>query len=412
MNSPSQPAVETDWDTLPLPARFAKVVLNRSFSAAEAGRIRIGLIPRQMEDKWFIYWQNHTLFMHRSWTGYCIYEIDFVATPDGITATEARVNRDSSQYECTSDEHDARLALYLIDALLLQKSVPFPTEEPESEAAALRAWSEIGRASIGAHPDDEDSGPEYVIGTNPMSLSAKVRRELAYYVYLYRDPRNGRVFYIGKGRGNRVLGHLKHIDDSKKGKLLAELEQFGFDPLIEILKYGLTEPEALLVESTAIDLLGLSNLTNNVRGHGSKYGGRGSLDEIVAQLDAKPVEITDPVILINISRMFHFTLTPQQLYDVTRSAWRVKPDSKAKYACGVYRGVVREVYRIQQWFPVGTTMRESDDGQPRRVTDKDQGRWEFVGHVAEEKVRNRYLGGSVARYFRNGARNPIRYVKC
>ena len=37
-------------------------------------------------------------------------------------------------------------------------------------------------------------------------------------------------------------------------------------------------------------------------------------------------------------------------------------------------------------------------------------RWEFVGKVADEEIRRKYIGKSVARYSAKGTRNPIKYV--
>jgi hypothetical protein len=37
--------------------------------------------------------------------------------------------------------------------------------------------------------------------------------KLRYYVYLYVDPRDGKVFYIGKGKEERCLDHLFKDDD-------------------------------------------------------------------------------------------------------------------------------------------------------------------------------------------------------
>jgi len=41
-------------------------------------------------------------------------------------------------------------------------------------------------------------------------------------------------------------------------------------------------------------------------------------------------------------------------------------------------------------------------------------RWEFVGNIAETKIRKKYKGKSVSHYgmFIKGARNPIKYWKC
>ena len=38
-------------------------------------------------------------------------------------------------------------------------------------------------------------------------FSAIVEEKLEWYVYALIDPRDGRLFYIGKGKGNRVFAH-------------------------------------------------------------------------------------------------------------------------------------------------------------------------------------------------------------
>lgn len=159
-----------------------------------------------------------------------------------------------------------------------------------------------------------------------------------------------------------------------------------------------------------LDLLDIESLTNEVRGAGSRIGGRGEVGSIAEQLSARPVEIRDPVILININREFRPTMDLHRLYDATRSAWKVGARrTRAKYALAVYRGVVREVFEIQAWLPGGTTLKLRDtDGRPRHRSK----RWEFVGQVAEERIRRRYKGKSVAGHFKPGAQNPIQYVKC
>ncbi len=241
-------------------------------------------------------------------------------------------------------------------------------------------------------------------------FSAKTCEQLKHYVYLYIDPRNGRPFYIGKGCRNRCFSHLKSKTQSDKTATIGELQKLGIRPRIELLKYGLTESQALLVEATAIDLLEVGNLTNTVRGFGSRVGSRGTVEQVAAQLDAPDVKITDPVILITINKLFHHDMTLQELYDATRSAWKLGSKREtAEYALSIYRGVVREVFRIEAWVPGGSTMKSRDtEGRPNPRYD----RWEFVGQVAEDPVRRRYLNRSVRHLVKPGAQNPIQYVKC
>lgn len=241
-------------------------------------------------------------------------------------------------------------------------------------------------------------------------FSRKVTERLGYYVYLYIDPRDSTPFYIGKGKGNRCFLHLDDRSDTEKVQRIREIRSAGLEPRIDILKFGLTEQEALLVESTAIDLLDVGKLTNRVRGHGSRRDSRGGVAEIAARLDADAIEVTDPSILIVINQLYRHDMGVHELYDATRTAWKVgERRNEAGFAMAVFQGVVREVFEIRAWLPAGSSMRlrDSDGRSPNRGT-----RWEFVGNVAEESVRQKYLNRSVAHYFPKGAQNPIKYAAC
>lgn len=148
-------AKPTDWKTKPLPSTKATIHLERTFSSREMERIRAGLVPQQMEDKWFIYWENDALFFHRSWTGVCIYVVRFTAEGDGGKMIGADVNREPEQYGETSDKKDAKMISYLVDVLLLRHPAEFPSDEASDENRALKNWSQIGRAMLGEDPDDE-----------------------------------------------------------------------------------------------------------------------------------------------------------------------------------------------------------------------------------------------------------------
>jgi hypothetical protein len=44
---------------------------------------------------------------------------------------------------------------YLVDVLLLHRDAAFPSDEPSSEMKAVKNWSQVGRAMLGQHPNDE-----------------------------------------------------------------------------------------------------------------------------------------------------------------------------------------------------------------------------------------------------------------
>jgi uncharacterized protein len=235
------------------------------------------------------------------------------------------------------------------------------------------------------------------------AFSPSVSEKLGHYVYLLIDPETDQIFYVGKGNGNRIFAHLHHAisspQESDKLDKIRSIQSKGLQVKHVIHRHGLTEKEAFEVEASLIDFTGLEGLTNIVRGHYSDYRGPMSIKEAVIQYDAPKIEIVEPVILLIVNSLFRRDMNDDELYEITRGNWVVsKRRNKAKFAFSVYNRVVRQVYEIQQWFPV--TARSQDA--------KTQDRWRFDGIVAQDLQH--YIGGSVEKYI--GAQNPIKYVNC
>jgi uncharacterized protein len=91
-----------------------------------------------------------------------------------------------------------------------------------------------------------------------------------YYVYVYIDPRSYQEFYYGKGCGGRKESHLGDARDSDKTKRIRAIRKDGEEPIIRVIAKGLTEAEALLVETTLIWKQG-RYLTNLTQGNYSKH---------------------------------------------------------------------------------------------------------------------------------------------
>ncbi len=100
-----------DWKNKALPKQQETFVLQRSFSKKQMDVLRCGHLPEAMEDKWFWYMEGSSLFAHRSWTGYCIYRIDFKEDGDHLVT----VNRDPEQYSCCSILEDRENLNRLLD---------------------------------------------------------------------------------------------------------------------------------------------------------------------------------------------------------------------------------------------------------------------------------------------------------
>ncbi len=126
-NPDEQEIAQADsWETVEMPEKTASLPLKKSYTPEEFSLMTLGFVPKEMEDKWFIFMQNNVLFFHRSWTGYCIYKVIFEQNDGEYVVSEALVNGDSQQYNSRNNNYDIALLSWLIDGFLLRKQVPFP----------------------------------------------------------------------------------------------------------------------------------------------------------------------------------------------------------------------------------------------------------------------------------------------
>ncbi|MBS1712987.1 MAG: hypothetical protein JST30_01485 [Armatimonadetes bacterium] len=221
---------------------------------------------------------------------------------------------------------------------------------------------------------------------------------IAHYVYALFDPRDtcAGPFYIGKGVGNRVFAHVRDAlespHESDKLERIRAIHRDGQEVRAVILRHGLTAECAFEVEAAFIDYI--DGLTNVAGGQHSAGRGLMTVEEVIAEYEAPAIRIEEPVILIKINRLYRRGMRAEELYTATRKSWVVNKRSadQVKYAVAVAFGIVREVYRIEEWYP-------SEDHPAR---------WAFRGTIAPE-LRH-YVGGCVANQFIKGAANPIKYL--
>jgi hypothetical protein len=146
--SPVTLATSASWQIKPLPDKRAPLSYTRRFTAEEHARLVLGLVPLNMEDKWFIYFEDGLLRLHRSWTGACIYGVRLVMEGDESVASEAWVSRATGEYTRTDDAYDGRLLSFLVERLLLRRDVAFPVPDAieGGDRASLYRHHVVGNA--------------------------------------------------------------------------------------------------------------------------------------------------------------------------------------------------------------------------------------------------------------------------
>ena len=119
-------------------------------------------------------------------------------------------------------------------------------------------------------------------------------------------------------------------------------------------------------------------------------------------------DIIDDIIIITLNKSYRSGMSFEELYDITRGCWkrRIESVERADFALAVYKGEVMEVYRISAWYSALEEIRDTVPFDP----EVERGRIIFKGEVAEEKVREKYIGKNVSKFFKRGEASPVKTI--
>lgn len=87
-----RPVTRQDWKAEPLLPPRSPVPLVRRYDSLQLDRLRHGVKPRAMEEKWFVFTEGDTVFLHRSWTGLGVFEVVLRREGTGAAIEQAWVS--------------------------------------------------------------------------------------------------------------------------------------------------------------------------------------------------------------------------------------------------------------------------------------------------------------------------------
>jgi len=142
-------ATRTTWKNEPIvDAKRIKIALH--FNEEQYSKLKKGLIPHEMEDKWFIFFEDDWLFFHRSWTGYGIFKAQLTKEKNGYSIKEFWAERKHEKYSNEDDNSDIEALCFLIAGGLLRVDVKeiYVQNNIKSETDLIKRWSNFGSLLI------------------------------------------------------------------------------------------------------------------------------------------------------------------------------------------------------------------------------------------------------------------------
>jgi len=245
-------------------------------------------------------------------------------------------------------------------------------------------------------------------------FNQKAIERLGFYVYGLFDPEDERTpFYIGKGSGNRIYEHVMGMPVRESPDDLMSLKnerigRIGRENIVhKILRFNLSESEALRVEASLIDMVNHifpGRLTNAISGHGVAES-IFTTSTLEFALNATELVTEEPILIIKIERKWSEMvagrkdpelLTREEVYEAVRGSWvlNLRRVKSASCVLAVARGIVRAVIVPQGWEDIG------DNNRKRMTGDGGTGGFDS------------FLGASVAHLSTRGSQSPVRYVNC
>ena len=123
-------ASASSWNAIQPFTEVVSLPYSATFDASQFALIKLGHIPQEMEDHWFIYFEEPYLNFHRSWTGAACYRVTFATDERGVRVVEAGFAKAIADHDVWGLEWHAQLLDFLISHALLGEAKPFPPDPP------------------------------------------------------------------------------------------------------------------------------------------------------------------------------------------------------------------------------------------------------------------------------------------
>lgn len=255
------------------------------------------------------------------------------------------------------------------------------------------------------------------------SFDVKQREVLGKYVYGLTDPRDGYLFYVGQGVGERLFDHLHDAEASvmshrrsNKIQRIIDIWNSGNDVQWHIFAHSLSDEAADYVESSIIDALGCS--LNGLSLNEKKGPKSTSLSaSTVKSIGAKKIDPTIPYERVFVLPVHNgLASTPGDVYEAVRKAWGVSQGHRdgLSFAVAIKDNISIGCFKIDKWDHQwgnkyafeGSECPDLINFNWQKIISGAMGYWQFGNYLIVEfdgEGKYRYLYGNSDKEWRSAA---------
>lgn len=190
------------------------------------------------------------------------------------------------------------------------------------------------------------------------SFGSLQKEKLGHYIYALIDPRDRKMFYVGKGVGDRVFSHFKESEDCHKLKKIASskviriLDIWNNNEDVEwtIICHSVDKSRIFEIESAVYNAVSVSQNGSLLNSIDTPHSSLLNKDDVKA-LAAKPINPEHAYKMVFVFPIQNALEKGDSEYEATRRAWYVKKEYQKlpAFAVGVSQGISIGSFQIQSW---------------------------------------------------------------
>lgn len=116
-------ATKNSWEVIPMD-KPKLVYVDLKLTQEHFEKLQVGFMPRNMDDRWFVYFENDWIYFHRSWTGYEIFKAQIYQDNNGYFVKDFWVESNTEKFNLSDEKDMINTFCFILYRIVLRVELP------------------------------------------------------------------------------------------------------------------------------------------------------------------------------------------------------------------------------------------------------------------------------------------------